>query len=75
MIYVYILLVLLCTLLKKPNILGIFVVIFLSYLVSVSSNVPDFSNYEYIYQHIIPTELFGMGKGWYFINNIGRQNN
>ena len=75
MIYVYILLVLLCTLLKKPNILWIFVVIFLSYLVSVSSNVPDFSNYEYIYQHIIPTELFGMGKGWYFINNIGRQNN
>ncbi|MBD5430748.1 MAG: EpsG family protein [Lactobacillus sp.] len=46
--------------------------IFLSYLTFVSTDVPDFANYQYVYQHINPNQLFGMGKGWYMLNDWGR---
>lgn len=73
MIYIYILLILLGMIIPiRFNFIGILVIIFLSYLTFISINVPDFSNYQYIYQRINPNQLFGMGKGWYLLNNWGR---
>lgn len=72
MIYIFIALVLLGFVLKKFKIMNVLVIAYLAYLVSVSIFIPDFQNYEYIYEHINPSQTFGMGMGWYWLNNLGR---
>lgn len=74
MLYIYILLILLGIAIPavRFNFIGVLVIIFLSYLTFISVNIPDFPNYQYVYQRINPSQLFGMGRSWYVLNNWGR---
>lgn len=75
MIYIFIAIVLLGLFLKKTNIVNLLSIVFLTYLVSTATFIPDFPSYEYIYEHINSNQTFGMGTGWYWLNNLGREFN
>lgn len=75
MIYVFSLLIFMGIFVYKPNVICLLAILFLSYLSFISINIPDMSNYLFIYSHIQPYELMGEGYGWYLINDLGRQHN
>lgn len=73
MIYIFALLIILGIFVYRPNLLNFFIILFLTYLSFVSTNIPDLQNYLFIYSYIQPNELMGEGYGWYLINNWGRE--
>lgn len=75
MIYVYIALIVLGLILRKPRLMCWLITLFLGILTATSVYVPDFEAYSNIYYLIDKNMLYETGYGWYILNDLGRELN